>query len=73
MRFSDGLRHSVVGGKRTQVFAPLEQCFYRRLVADADNEGVGQLVFEHGQQGGGGGVVELVSGFVEKQDVGAGD
>ena len=43
------------------------------LVADADDKGVGQLAFEQAQQGGGGIVVELVGGFVEKQDVGAGD
>ena len=63
----------IVGGKRAQVFAAVEQSFDRRLVADADDQGVGQLAFEQAQQGGSGVVVELVGGFVEKQDVGAGD
>ena len=43
----DGVR-SVLRGKRAQVFVAVEQSFDRRLVADADDQGVGQFAFEQG-------------------------
>lgn len=52
---------------------PRKQRLDGRLVADGEAEGVGQRGFQCLHEAAGGGVVKLVGGFVQIEDVRAGD